>query len=323
MVNDATDLRFFVTVSEAGSLAEAARRLDVTPSAVSQHLRQLEGRMGVQLVRRSTRRFGLTDEGRLFHAGALDLLARMDQLTESLRSRASEVAGNLNVCGPLGFGRHYLASAVADFHVLHPKLLVSLNLTDVVPAADSNGYDLIVHIGDLPDSSRIAYPIAPNQRFLCAAPEYLARRGVPAKPQDLAAHECLVLRENQEDVTLWRFRRNRSDVSVRVPPALCSNDGDVVRQWALRGQGVMLRSEWDVADAIREGRLVRLLPDWQLPDANVVALLGRRGGTSARVRLFLSFLQARFKPTAPWRVAPGPDATPAPAAACACATVAA
>ncbi len=303
MVNDASDLRFFVTLSEAGSLAEAARRLDVTPSAVSQHLRQLETRLGLVLVRRSTRRFSLTDEGELFYAGALDLLARMDALTDDLRARASEVAGNLNLCGPLGFGRRYLAQAVAEFHALHPKVQVSLNLTDVVPAADAQGFDLIVHIGDLPDSSRVAYPIAPNERFLCASPEYLARRGTPAKPEDLAQHDCLVLRENQEDVTLWRFTRHRKEASVRVTSAMCSNDGDVVKQWALLGKGILLRSEWDVADSLREGRLVRLLPEWQLPPANVVALLGRRGGTSARVRLFLSFLQARFQPVAPWRAA--------------------
>ncbi|GAB3661376.1 LysR family transcriptional regulator [Ramlibacter alkalitolerans] len=301
MVNDASDLRFFVTLSEAGSLAEAARRLDVTPSAVSQHLRQLESRLGLVLVRRSTRRFSLTDEGELFYAGALDLLARLDLLTDNLRARASEVAGNLNLCGPLGFGRHYLAQAVAEFHALHPKLLVSLNLTDVVPAADARGFDLIVHIGDLPDSSRVACPLAPNERFLCASPDYVARRGMPAKPEDLAQHDCLVLRENQEDVTLWRFTRHRRELAVRVPATLCSNDGEVVKQWALLGKGILLRSEWDVADCLREGRLVRLLPEWQLPPANVVALLGRRGATSARVRLFLSFLQARFQPVAPWR----------------------
>ena len=305
MVNDASDLRFFVTLSEAGSLAEAARRLDVTPSAVSQHLRQLETRLGLVLVRRSTRRFSLTDEGELFYAGALDLLERMDLLADNLRSRASEVAGTLNLCGPLGFGRRYLAQAVAEFQALHPKLLVSLNLTDVVPAADAQAFDLIVHIGDLPDSSRIACPIAPNARFLCAAPEYIARRGKPARPEDLAQHDCLVLRENQEDVTLWRFTGHGQEVAVRVPAAMCSNDGDVVKQWALLGQGILLRSEWDVADSLREGRLVRLLPDWHLPPADVVALLGPRGGTSARVRLFLSFLQARFQPVAPWR-APAP-----------------
>jgi len=301
MPNDATDLRFFVAVTEAGSLAEAARRMDVTPSAVSQHLRQLERRLGLHLVHRSTRSFSLTDEGELFYAGALDLLAQFDALAERLRTRSGQVAGKLNVCGPLGFGRHYLAPALADFHTLHPGLSVSLALSDEVPASDAQQFDLVVHIGHLPDSRMVAHPIAPNARFLCASPEYLARRPAPSGPQELAQHDCLVLRENQEDVTLWRLRRHRKEVSVRVPSALCSNDGEVVKCWALAGKGIMLRSEWDVADHLRDGRLVRVLTDWKLPDADVVALVDHRAGMSARVRLFLAFLQQRFQPKAPWR----------------------
>jgi DNA-binding transcriptional LysR family regulator len=301
MPKDATDLRFFVAITEAGSLAEAARRMDITPSAVSQHLRQMERRLGVHLVHRSTRRFRLTDEGELFYAGAVDLLAQFDQLTDSLRARSGEVAGKLDVCGPLGFGRRYLAPALADFHSQHPGLLVSLTLSDVAPAWDAQRFDLIVHIGHLSDSSLVAYPIAPNARYLCASPKYLARRPAPARPDDLVHHDCLVLRENQEDVTLWRLRRTRSEVAVRVPPTLGSNDGEVVKQWALMGKGIMLRSEWDVADHLKSGRLVRVLPDWKLPDADVVALVDHRAGMSARVRLFLAFLQERFKPAPPWR----------------------
>jgi DNA-binding transcriptional LysR family regulator len=301
MPHDIIDLRFFVTITESGSLAEAARRLDVSPSAVSQRLRQLELRLGMQLAHRSTRRFSLTEEGELFHAGAVTLLADLDALVDTLRERSGEVAGTLHVGGPLGFGRHHLAPAIADFHSLHPKLMVSLTLSDVVSAADANRYDLIVHIGALRDSSMVAYPIAPNARLLCASPRYLARRPAPREPQELAAHDCIVLRENHEDVTLWRLRRKRSEVAVRVPALLSCNDGEVARQWALQGKGVVMRSEWDVAGSLAAGKLVRLLPDWSLPDADVVALVASRAGLSARVKLFLAFLQERFKPLPPWR----------------------
>lgn len=301
MQHDLTDLRFFVILTESGSLAEAARRLDVSASAVSQKLQQLESRLGTQLAHRSTRRFGLTEEGELFHAGALSLLAEMERLVDTLRERSGQVAGTLHVCGPLGFGRRYLAAAIADFQTLHPRLMVSLTLSDVVSAADANRFDLIVHIGALTDSSTVAYPIAPNRRFLCAAPHYLARRPPPREPKELAAHDCIVLRENHEDVTLWRLRRKRSEVAVRVPAILSSNDGDVAMQWALAGKGVIMRSEWDVADSLATGRLVRLLADWSLPDADVVALVASRTGLSARVKLFLAFLQERFKPVPPWR----------------------
>ena len=301
MPHDITDLRFFVTITESGSLAEAARRLDVTPSAVSQRLRQLESRLGLQLAHRSTRRFVLTEEGELFHAGVATLLADLDRLVDSLRERSGEVAGTLHVGGPLGFGRHYLAGAIADFHGLHPRLKVSLTLSDVLSAADANRFDMIVHIGSLADSNMVAYPIAPNTRFICAAPAYLALRPAPREPKELAQHDCIVLRENNEDVTLWRFQKKRTEVAVRVPAILSSNDGEVAKQWALRGKGLFMRSEWDVAESLASGRLVRVLADWSLADADVVALAPRREGMSARAKLFLSFLQARFQPVPPWR----------------------
>lgn len=303
MSSDTTDLRFFVTLTESGALAEAARRMDVTASAVSQRLRQLENRLGVQLVQRSTRRFSLTDEGELFYTKALTLLAELDALIDSLRARSGEVAGTLHVRGPLGFGRQHLAGALADFHSQHPKLVVALTLSDVPPAAEADRFDLIVHIGDLANSSMVAYPIAPNTRILCASPDYLARHAPPQRPEELTGHQCLVLRENEEDVSLWRFRKGRTDAAVRIAPAMSSNDGDVTRQWALTGKGIIMRSEWDVAEHLASGRLVRLLDDWRLPDADIVALIPQRHGVSARVKLFLAFLQARFQPVPPWRKA--------------------
>lgn len=302
MSNDTTDLRFFVTLAESGTLAEAARRIDVTASAVSQRLRQLEQRLGVHLIHRSTRRFSLTDEGELFYTKARSLLAELDALIDSLRARSGQVAGTLHVRGPLGFGRQHLAAALADFHTQHPKLVASLTLSDVLPAADADRFDMIVHIGDLPDSSMIAYPIAPNARLVCASPAYLAgQSGAPRRPEELASHHCIVLRENEEDVSLWRFRKGRTEVAVRITPDMSSNDGEVARAWALQGKGVIMRSEWDVAGSLASGRLVRLLADWRLPDADIVALLPQRHGVSARVKLFLAFLQARFQPVPPWR----------------------
>lgn len=301
MTHDITDLRFFVTITESGSLAEAARRLDVTPSAVSQRLRQLEARLGLQLAHRSTRRFVLTEEGELFREGVAGVVGNLDQLIDSLRKRSGDVAGTLNVGGPLGFGRRYLAGAIAGFQDRHPRLKVSLTLSDFLSTTDANRFDLIVHIGALPDSSMVAYPVAPNSRFICAAPVYLQRHGVPAEPKDLTGHDCIVLRENNEDVTLWRFRRRRNEVAVRVPAILSSNDGDVVMQWALAGKGLFVRSEWDVAEHLAAGTLVRVLTDWSLPPADVVVLAAQRTALSARAKLFLAFLQARFQPAPPWR----------------------
>ena len=124
----------------------------------------------------------------------------------------------------------------------------------------------------------VGYPDRAQPPLRCAAPAYLARRPAPTTPEQLTGHDCLVLRENQEDVSLWRMERDGKVVAVRVPPVLCSNDGEVVKQWALLGKGIMVRSEWDVAEDLRAGRLVRVLPEWHLPDADVVALVSQRAG---------------------------------------------
>lgn len=305
MASDTTDLRFFVTLAESGTLTEAARRMDVTASAISQRLQQLEKRLSVHLIHRSTRRFNLTDEGELLYTKAVSLLAELDSLIESLRARSGEVAGTLHVWAPLSFGRQYLTSALADFHALHPKLLVSLTLSDLRPAADSERFDLIVNIGALPDSTMVAYPIASNKLFLCASPAYLASRGTPRLPADLTSHCCIVLRQNEEDVSLWRLRKDATEAAVRVTAGLNSNDGEVTRAWALAGKGIILRSEWAVAENLRTGQLVKVLDDWTLADADIVALIPQSHAVSARVRLFLALLKERFQPVPPWRQLPG------------------
>lgn len=301
-MRETDDPRFFALLLREGSLTGAARQLAVTPSAVTQRLQGLEAKLGVRLLDRSTRRMLLTDEGALYHEHAQTLVRDYDELIDTLRSRKALVRGHLRVQGPLGFGRRYLASIVARFHTAHPQLDIALTLSDrradVGTAGDA--HDLVVHIGELRDSSQVAYPVAPNGRVLCAAPAYLKRAGRPAMPDDLNQHACLVLRENDEDVTMWRFRNGRREAAVRVKPVLSSNDGDVIRQWALAGKGVMLRSEWDVADLLRAGKLEALLPAWKPPSANVVALVAERKGMSARVKTFLAFLAAELKPP-PWR----------------------
>jgi DNA-binding transcriptional LysR family regulator len=299
-MRETDDPRFFALLMHAGSLAACARQLGVTPSAVTQRLQSLEQKLGVRLLDRSTRRMLLTDEGALYHEHAVQLTQHYDELIDTLRSRKALVRGRLRVHGPLGFGRRFLAPIVARFHTLHPQLDIALNLSD--RRAESDAHDLVVHIGELRDSSQVAYPIAPNGRVLCAAPAYLKRAGRPEKPDQLSAHACLVLRENDEDVTLWRLKNGKREAAVRVKPVLSSNDGDVIKQWALAGKGVMLRSEWDVADLLRAGKLERVLPAWQPPAANVVALVAERKGMSARVKTFLAFLATEFKPRPPWRL---------------------
>jgi DNA-binding transcriptional LysR family regulator len=295
------DLRFFNVLARSASLAEAARKLDVTPPAVTQRLQALEARIGVRLIDRSGRRIVLTDEGDLVASHGTIVNEAIEALTEALANRRRSVSGHLRIAAPHGFGRLHVAPVVDAFSKAHPGVTVTLELSDHPGARLVESSDVVVHIGPPAAQTQIVTTLAPNRRILCASPDYLAGAAPIQSPAELARHRCLVVRENDEDVTLWRFlHANREPQTVRIRPTLCSNDGAVVRDWALAGQGVAIRSEWHVAADLSAGRLKRLLPGWEPPAADVVAMLGTRAGRSARTTAFVGLLRQSLSP-APWR----------------------
>jgi len=318
---DIEDLRFILALDRLGSLAALAREENVTPPAVTKRLGQLEARLGIRLAQRTTRRLQLTHEGHLLAQHATGVLEQMQVIEEALQQRSQVLAGKLKVHGPFGFGRRYLGPLLAQFHSTHPSLEVQLYLSDNLmlprqPVHGRDAFDVLISIGTVPDSRWIAHRIAPNRRILCAAPEYLAKAPALETPADLERHACLVLRENDEDVTLWRFaeedgndslsrqpRPARSrELTVRVRPTMESNDGDVVHHWCLTGKGIMARSEWDVADELAAGRLVALLPAYRLPDADVMALVPQSRQSSMRTQRFVEMLRNALGPRPPWRL---------------------
>jgi len=295
------DLRFFNVLAGSASLAEAARKLDVTPPAVTQRLQALEARIGIRLIDRSGRRMVLTDEGDLVASHGLIVAEAMEALAEALANRKNAVSGHLRIAAPHGFGRLHVAPVVDAFAKAHDGVTVTLDLSDHPGAHLLESSDVIVHIGPPAGQDQIVTTLAPNRRILCASPAYLAQASPVQAPSDLVRHRCLVVRENDEDVTLWRFQHaSREPQTVRIRPTMCSNDGAVVRDWALAGQGVAVRSEWNVAADLAAGRLKRVLPAWELPPADVVAMLGTRFGRSARTTAFLTLLRQSLSP-APWR----------------------
>jgi DNA-binding transcriptional LysR family regulator len=296
------DLRFFVLLSGATSLAAAARALSVTPSAVTQRLRLLEDRLGVRLVDRSGRRLALTDEGLLLTEHARRVLDDIGQIADMLAARRGIVSGHLRILAPLGFGRRYVAPVAAAFRAAFPEVQIDLMLSDRPFQFREEIWDVLIYIGELRDSALVGRTLAPNARFLCASPDYVARHGMPMRPSDLARHTCIVLKENDENITLWRLAPEDGGeaANVRVRPALTTNDGGVARAWALAGMGIVMRSEWDVAEDLAEGSLVSVLPGWSVPSADIVALIQARHGRSARTTRFVDELHAALRPV-PWR----------------------
>lgn len=297
------DLAFFSVLTSSKSLAESARKLNVTPPAVTQRLRAIEEKVGVRLIDRSGRRLVLTEEGSLVASYSLVVSEAIESLVEALADRRGAVRGHLRVAAPHGFGRLYVAPVVEAFVREHREAAATLHLSDHPTAMNLASYDVVIHIGEQGPRDQIVTTLAPNPRILCASPQYLASTAPISSPADLARHRCLAIRENEEDVTLWRLTGPDDAIStVRIDPVMSSNDGTVVHDWALAHQGIMIRSEWNVAGDIAEGRLQQVLPDWQPPSADIIAMLGARHGRSARTGAFLDMLRRSLKPL-PWRAA--------------------
>ncbi|MNQ70594.1 HTH-type transcriptional regulator DmlR [compost metagenome] len=276
-------------------MSAAARELDVTPAAVSKRLAQIEARLGVRLFNRSTRRLSLTAEGEVYLESARRILDEIDDLDEQIASRQASPRGLLKVNAPLGFGRSYIAPAIAEFAQKYPEVALQLQLTDRPADFVRDAFDVAVRFGDLPDTSLIARKIAPNRRLVCASPGYLKLHGVPATPHDLARHQCIVLRQNDATYGMWRFTKGRRSETVKVRGNLSSNDGEVTLTWGLAGLGILQRAEWDLARYLRSGRLVQVLEDYALPQADIYAVFPERHHLSAKVRAFVDFLVGYFQ----------------------------
>ncbi|AKJ28742.1 LysR substrate-binding domain-containing protein [Caldimonas brevitalea] len=308
---DRPDLLLVTQVAAQGSLAAAARQLDLEPPAVSKRLAALEAQLGVRLFHRTTRRLALTDEGELFCAQAQTLLAGLQALEDGLQARRVEPRGSVRIASSFGFGRRWVAPALSAFQQRHPQVELQLHLMEQLPDLTSGGIDCAVWLWTPRHGQAVTRKLAANRRVLVASPDYVARRGAPRLPADLAQHDCLVVREHDSRYAQWRLtplgrKRDARPVTVRVQGPLSSNSGEVVRDWALAGHGIMLRSLWDVHEALAAGRLVQLLPGYAMLDADVHWVAPQRAQADSaplRLRLLQDHLLQWFA-TPPWLTNP-------------------
>ena len=299
------ELGFFSALAASPSLSAAGREMGVTTAAVSKHLAQMEKRLGVVLINRTTRRMSLTPEGELLLEHARRILREIDALDELIVQSKASPKGLLRVNATLGFGRMHIAPVISDFVRQYPEVDVQLQLSVHPPPITDDAYDVCVRFGEPPDGRVIARRIAPNRRVLCAAPAYLDRHGRPRVPRDLMEHDCIGIRQGDEAYGLWRLTTGRGrPVAVKTRGALSTNDGGVAVNWALEGHGILLRAEWDIQPYLRSGRLVAVLPQYASPDADIYAVYPPGQQLAARVRAFVDFLAAAFaRQGAPTRAA--------------------
>ena len=292
------DLGFFSVLASAGSLSAAGRELGVTTPAVSKHLAQIEARLGVLLVNRTTRRMSLTPEGELYLAHARRILGEIDDMAELLGVSQSTPSGLLRVNATLGFGRSHIAPIISRFARAYPKVEVQLQLSVNPPPLSDDSYDVCIRFGAPPDARVIAQSIAPNRRLLCAAPAYLKQFGTPKVPNDLMGHNCIGIRQGEEAYGLWRLsplrgRQGRAE-AIKTRGTLSTNDGEIAVNWALDGHGILMRAEWDIERHLKSGRLVQVLPGYGTPDADIHAVYPQRHQSASRVRGFIEFLKQSF-----------------------------
>lgn len=296
------ELGFFSTLAASGSLSAAARELGLSTAAVSKRLLQMEARLGLPLVHRTTRRMGLTPEGELYLLHARRILSDIDALEQQLGAGKGRPQGLLRVSATLGFGRSHVGPVISRYARKHPQVEVQLQLSAQPPALSDEGWDVCIRFGLPPDSRVVARLLARNRRLLCASPAYLARAGTPKTPADLARHNCIAIRQGGSDdpaYGLWRLTPRRRDASaqtVKTRGTLGTNDGEIAVLWALDGHGILMRAEWDIVRHLKSGRLVQVLQQVDTPDADIYAVYPQRHQLSTRVRSFVDFMAQSFPP---------------------------
>jgi len=304
MADALQEMAVFAKVVAGGSLSAAARELGTSPAMVSRRLAALESRLGVRLVNRTTRTLNLTVEGSRYYEACTRVLADIQEADAEVAAGRVEPRGALKVALPASFGHQHVAPLVPKFAERYPKVELALSLSDRSVNVMDEGFDVAVCIADLRDSSLAARRLAPNRRVVCASPAYLAAHGTPRTPEDLAKHNCLVVTDFNAN---WEYKtRDGRSTSVRVQGRYACDNWEVLRQWALAGLGIALKSTWDVYRQLEEGSLVVVLPDYVFhSDVAIYAVYPHRRFLPAKTRVFIEFLAESFGPDPFWdRAAP-------------------
>ena len=306
---DKSDLELVLAVRDQGSLAAAALSLGIAAPMVTKRLAALEAKLGQRLFQRTTRRVSVTAEGETVCARARTLLQGFAVLEAELQERKTEPTGLIKLAATSGFGRQWLEPAIARFQALYPQVSVQLQLTEQLPDLAVDGFDGAIWLWSVQGKQTanwVSRRLARNQRVLMASPAYIKQHGAPADLAALQQHDCLVVRENGSATgrhfDVWQLHKDkeRTPAHVRVQGPLSSNSGELVRDWCLAGRGIMLRSLWDIAPQLASGELVRLLPAYCMPDADIHWLAPYRPDAPRRIRLLIDFLVAEFA-SEPWK----------------------
>jgi DNA-binding transcriptional LysR family regulator len=288
----------FVNSATRGSLSAAAHIEGITPAVIGRRLDALEARLGVKLLIRTTRKLSLTFEGQAFLEDCQRLLNDLANAEAAVSLGSIRASGHLKISAPAGFGLRHVAPQVAAFMQANPGITVTLDLTDRLVDLLNEGIDCAVRIGEMADSSLVSSKLGEMRRVIVASPRYLEQHALPLSPADLAGHNCLSLGQQRG----WTLREAPGGEvkSFKVAGSFECNDGAVLHEWALAGEGLAWRSMWEVGGDLQSGKLVSLLDDYAAPPMGIYAVFAQRRHLPLRVRLFLDQLKQVFSDQAYW-----------------------
>jgi DNA-binding transcriptional LysR family regulator len=288
------EMQAFAAVVDAGSFVRAAEALQVSKTAVSRLIGDLETRLGVRLLHRTTRKLSLTVEGEVFHARCKELLANVEEAEAEATARVGEAVGELRLNVPVSFGLMHLAPLWAAFLQQHPNVTLDVTLSDRIVDLVDEGYDLAVRIARLPASSLVSRKLSSTRLVLCASPEYLRRHGTPSHPEEIAQHTVFSYTLLASGDT-WNFNGPQGPVSIQVKPRMRSNSGDTCCAAALQHQGIVLQPSFMVGEHLRSGVLVEVLPAFRSIELGVYAVYASRKHLTPKVRVLIDFLAEAFR----------------------------
>ena len=292
----ASQMILFANVVDHGSFSATARSLGLTPSAVSKQISQLEDRLGVRLLNRSTRHVSTTLEGRTFYERCAQISAEVHRAEELAQSFSGRPQGNLRVAATVAFGKARILPLIPAFTARYPMLKVTLELTDRAIDLSESGYDLAIRFPEqITDTSLVACKLARSKRLLCAAPAYIASHGEPKTPADLKNHNCLRI-STVTHWNDWHFRKGNETWTVTANGNFDANSADAVYHATLAGLGIAQLSSYLVAPDIASGRLVTLLPDYEEDASDIFAVYSDKRNLSPKVRVFIDYLVEHFRP---------------------------
>ena len=287
------DMDTFVRIIDAGSISQAANQLGVVKSAISRRLVDLEVRLGVQLLNRTTRKSSLTEAGRQYYERSIQILADVADINAATSNAKAALTGTFKISAPLSFGLLHMSEAINEFAGLHPDLIIHMDFNDRKVDLIEEGYDVAIRIAELKDSSLMALKLAPISNILCASPDYLAKMGTPQRPKDLKGHH--ILRYSNVPSNMWHFTGpDRRKQSINLPVKMSANNGDFLKSAAKDGQGIIHSPTFIVWREIASGELVKILDDYPSPSLNAYAVYPQTRHLPGRVRLFIDFLKEKF-----------------------------